>query len=194
MRLFHTIHIAGLSSPDKDFTKETASFLILQTVDGEYLLAVHIGQTKYRLDGVESFLEFTLVEQHHHIRVVDDGFFHYLTADDVLYLLCHHTHACPEFSGGLIQIFYVFRHHGRGDGFPCLLDDEHLSVLFNAHLLQEDVHDDERHQWKKQWIILDTVDFKDNEGLIKQAAVHILIQRHIVTASFIEVFQKIVVG
>ena len=31
--------------------------------------------------------------------------------------MCHHTHACPEFSGGLIQIFYVFRHHGRGDGF-----------------------------------------------------------------------------
>ena len=41
---------------------------------------------------------------------------------------------------------------------------------------------------------LDTVDFKDDEGLIKQTAVHILIQRHIVAASFIEVLQQIVVG
>ena len=194
MRFLHTIHIAGLSSSDEHFTEETAPFLILQTVNGEDFLAVHIGQTEYRLDGVKTFLELALVEQHHHIRVVDDGFLNYLTSDDVLYLLRHHTHACPEFSGGLIQIFYVFRHHGRGDGFPCLLDDEHLSVLFDAHLLQEHVHDDERHQWKKQWIILDTVDFEDDEGLIKQTAVHILIQCHIVAASFIEVLQQIVVG
>ena len=194
MRLFHTIHITCLSSPDKNFTEETASFLILQTVDGEDFLAVHIGQTEYSLDGVESFLELALVEQHHHIRVVNDGLLHYLTPDDVLYLLCHHTHACPEFSGGLIQIFYVFRHHGRGNGLPCLLDDEHLSVLLDAHLLQEHVHDDECHQWKEQWIILDTVDFEDDKGLVKQTAVHILIQRHIMAASFIEIFQQIVVG
>ena len=31
------IHIAGLSSSDEHFTKETASFLILQTVNGEDL-------------------------------------------------------------------------------------------------------------------------------------------------------------
>ena len=194
MRLLHAIHITGLPSPDEYFTEETASFLVLQTVDGEDFLAVYIGQTEYRLDGIEAFFELALVEQHHHIRVVDDGFFHDFTADDVLYLLRHHPHACPELSGGLVQVFDVFRHHGRGDGLPCLLDDEHLSVLLDAHLLQEHVHDDECHQWKEQWIILDTVDFENDEGLIKQTAVHILIQRHIVAASFIEVFQQIVVG
>ena len=52
-----------------------------------------------------------------------------------------------------ITLAQLKQHHGRGDGLPCLLNDEHLSVLFDAHLLQEHVHDDERHQWKKQWIM-----------------------------------------
>ena len=76
----------------------------------------------------------------------------------------------------------------------CLFDDKSLPSLLDTHLLQEHVHDDECHQWKEQWIILDTVDFEDDEGLIKQTAVHILIQRHIMAASFIEVLQQIVVG
>ena len=76
-----------------------------------------------------------------------------------------------------------FGHHGRGNGFPCLLDDKHLAVLLDTHLLDENVHDNKRHQWKQQWIILNGINLKDDEGLIKERRIQILVQGTLMTAS-----------
>ena len=102
VRLLHAVHAAGRTTPDEYLAEEAAPFLVFQPVDGEYLLAVHISQSENGLDAVEPLLELALVEQHHHIGVVDDGFLYYLAADDVLYLLRHHAHRGPELSCGLV--------------------------------------------------------------------------------------------
>ena len=62
MRFLHTIHIAGTSSTDKHFSEEATAFFILQSVDGEDFLAIHIGQTKDRFDGIKAFFELALVK------------------------------------------------------------------------------------------------------------------------------------
>jgi len=74
VRLFHAVHAAGRTTPDEYLAEEAAPFLVFQPVDGEYLLAVHVSQSENGLDAVEPLLELALVEQHHHIGVVDDGF------------------------------------------------------------------------------------------------------------------------
>ena len=45
MRLLHTIDSARRATSDKHLTEETASFLVLQSVDRENLLAIDIGQS-----------------------------------------------------------------------------------------------------------------------------------------------------
>ena len=92
MRFLHTIHTAGSATADKDLTKERTPLFILQPVDGKDFLAVHIGQSEYRLDSIKAFTELALVKQHYHIGVVDDGLLDNLRPDDVLNLLCDHAH------------------------------------------------------------------------------------------------------
>lgn len=92
MGFFHTKYASDTSSSDEDFSEETSAFLVFKAVDGEDFLAVHIGKTKDSLDFVEAFSELALVKQHHNVRVVDDGFLHDRTADDVLDFLSYHTH------------------------------------------------------------------------------------------------------
>ena len=45
VRLLHTIHSARRSTSDKHLTEETSSLLVIQAVDSEYLLAIHIRQS-----------------------------------------------------------------------------------------------------------------------------------------------------
>ena len=146
MRFLHAIDGTDAATADEDFTEEAATLLVLQSVDGKDFLAIDIGQSEDGLDVVKPFAELALVKQHHHVRIVDDGLLDNGAADDVLDLLRHHADAGPELTGGLVEILDVLCHHGRGDGLPCLLDDQALAVLLDAHLLDEGVHDDERHQ------------------------------------------------
>ena len=60
MRFLHTIHTAGSATADKDLTKERTPLFILQPVDGKDFLAVHIGQSEYRLDSIKAFTELAL--------------------------------------------------------------------------------------------------------------------------------------
>ena len=91
VRFFYTKHASDTSSSDKDFSEEASAFLVFKAVDGEDLLAVHICHTQDCLDLVETLTELALVKQHHNVRVVDDGFLHDRTADDVLNFLSDHT-------------------------------------------------------------------------------------------------------
>ena len=122
-RFLDTEDITDKSTADEHFTEESTTFLVFQTVDGEYLTTLHISKSKNSLDVIETLLEFSLVKQHNNIRVVDDSFLDDGTTYDVLQFLSHHTDHRPELSGGLIEILDVLCHHRRGDGFPCLLDD-----------------------------------------------------------------------
>ena len=103
MRFFHSKDCTDRATTDEDLAEEAASFLVLQAIDGEDFLAINISQAKDGFDFVKSLTEFCLVKQHHHIGVVDDGFLDDGTAYDVLNLLSHHTYACPELSGCLIE-------------------------------------------------------------------------------------------
>ena len=194
VRFLHAIDGTDAATADEDFAEEAATLLVFQTVNGEDFPAIDIGQAEDGLDVVETLAELALVEQHHHVGVVDDGLLDDGAADDVLYLLCHHADTGPEFTGGLVEVLDVLCHHGRGDGLPCLLDDQALAVLLDAHLLDEGVHDDERHQREQQRVVLDAVYLEDDEGLVEESGVQGLVQGALVIAATVEVLHQVVVG
>ena len=109
-----------------------------------------------------------MIQQDGNVRVVDDGFLYDRTADNILQLLCHDTYHCPELTGSLVEILDVFCHHRTCNGFPCLFDDQHLTVLLDSHLLDEYVHNDECHQREEYLAVLDVIYLEDDEGLIKE--------------------------
>ena len=194
MRLFHAIHAACRSPSYEYLPEERTAVLVVQTVDREYLLAVNIGEPENGLDGVETLLELALVKQHHHVAVVDDGLFNDFTADDVLYLLCHNAHAGPELTGRLVHELDVLGHQRTGNGFPGFLDDKHLAVLLDSHLLQEHVHDYQRDKREQQRIILYTVNLEHHEGLVEQRTVHVLVQGLFMVAAPVEVLHHVAVS
>jgi len=189
VRFFYTIHATGRTTADKHFAEEAAPLLVLQAVDGKYLLAIHLGQAKNLSDFIEAFLELALVEQHHHVRVVDDGLLHDFAANDVLYLLRHHADRSPELTGGLVHKLDVFRHERTGNGLPSLFNDKDFTVLLDAHFLQEHVHDNQCDNWKQFLVFLDGIHFKDDECLVKQCRIHILIENLLIRASLVERLQ-----
>ena len=194
MGFFDSKDGSNTSTTDEYFTEETASFLVFQSIDGENLFAVHISQTKDSLDFIKSLTELALVKQHHHIGVVDDGLLHNGTANNILNFLCYHTDTCPELTCCLVEVLDVFCHHRAGNSFPCLFNDKHLTVLLDTHFLDEYIHNNKRYQGEKQRIILDGVNLKDNECLIKQCGIQVFIQGLIVIATSIEVLHHIAIG
>ena len=74
---------------------------------------------------------------------------------------------------------------------PCLLDDQALAVLLQSHLLQEYVHDDERHDGEQLLVLLDGIHLEDDEGLIEQGAIDILIEYLVVLAALVEVLEHV---
>ena len=112
MGFLHTIDIAGETAANEDLLEVAASLVVVESVDGEDLPALHIGQTEDGLDVVKTLLELTLVEKDGDIRVVDDGFLDNGTADDVLKLLCDDAHCGPELSCSLVHILDVPCHNG----------------------------------------------------------------------------------
>ena len=66
-------------------------------------------------------------------------------------------------------------------------------LLLDTHLLDENVHDDERNEREEKRLLFDGVYLEDNEDLVKQLCVEILIESKLVAASLVEVFQQIVV-
>lgn len=194
VRLLDTVDGADLAAPDEDLAEETAPFLVLQPVDRENLLAVHLRESEDGLDLVETLPELALVEQHHHVRVVDDRLLDDGGADDVLDLLRNHAHGCPELSCGLVHILDVLGHHRGSDGLPGLLDDKDLAVLLDPHLLDEEVHDDKGNQREEKGIVLNRVDLEDDERLVEESGVQVFVQSDFMVSSPVEVLHQVVVG
>ena len=61
-------------------------------------------------------------------------------------------------------------------------------------VLDEHIHDNERNQREKKRVVLDGVNLKHDEGLVKERGVQVLIEGELVVATSVEVLQKIVVG
>ena len=100
MRLLDSVDGAPLPAPDEDLAEETPPVFVLQPVDREDLLAIHLSEAEDGLDLVEPFAELALVEEHHHVGVVDDGLLDDGGADDVLDLLRDDAHGGPELPRG----------------------------------------------------------------------------------------------
>ena len=71
-------------------------------------------------------------------------------------------------TGCLIEVLDIFCHRRGGNGFPCFLDDKGLAALLDTHLLGEHVHDNQQHNRSQHRVVLDLIQLKDNELLVKQ--------------------------
>ena len=72
----HAIHIRMGSPAYPDLLEVAATFMVVQSVDGEYLLPLHLCQAQDCRYFLIPVLELGLVKQYLHIGVVDDGFLH----------------------------------------------------------------------------------------------------------------------
>ena len=91
MGFLHTNDEADIATLDEDFLELTTSFLVLQTVDGEDLLDICLGQCQRIGNGRKLLFELTLVKENKHTGVADDGILDNLIACDVLNILSDHT-------------------------------------------------------------------------------------------------------
>ena len=55
--------------------------------------------------------------------------------------------------------------------------------------MQEYVHDDQHHNGEKHGVILNLVDFKDDELLIKQVGIQVGVERHFQFSAPVKLFQ-----
>ena len=136
-RLFHANDKADITTLDKDFLELSATFLVLQTVDGEDLLLVGLCQGQGIGNRRELLLELALVEQDKHTRVADDGILDNLIARDVLNILSDHADGSPVLTGCLVEVLDIFGHRRGGNGFPCLFNHQRLTAFLDTHLLGE---------------------------------------------------------
>ena len=94
-----------------------------------------------------------------------------------------------ELAHRLIQIFDILCHRRRGDGLPCLFDDECLSAFLDTHLLEEHIHDDEHNDGKQHGVVLDFVYLKDDKPLIEERLLQIVVQCTLQFTATVELFE-----
>ena len=148
------------------------SVLVLQLVDREYLPPFGLGDGEQLGDGIVVLAELGLVEQADGVgisqdRVLDDG-----VSEDIAQLLGDNHDLSPEFPDGLYRYRKVGRHERREviafrRGF--LHDQGFPAVFAVAHLLQENVHDDERYDGKKYLVLFQIIDFDTYRSLLRVA-------------------------
>ena len=69
----HAVHVGVLSPAYPHLLEIAAPFVVVECVDGEYLLPLHGGKPQYGGYLLVPVLELGLVEQYLHVGVVDDG-------------------------------------------------------------------------------------------------------------------------
>ena len=153
-------------------------------VDGENLTAFLVGEPQERLYLVELVHVLALVEQYLAVGIVDDALLDHGRRDDVVHLLRHHDGFAEVFSHRLIHVAQVFGHVRRGECFPRLFHDELLAHAFEPpHLAYESLHDDDGHHGEEFAVLLDAVDFEDDETLGEQVDVLCRIEQEVVTSA-----------
>ena len=98
----HAVHIGMLSPAYPHLLEVAAPLMVVERVDGEYLLPLHGGQSQYGGYLFVPVLEFGLVEQYLHVGVVDDGLLHDGRVYHVVQLLRDHPGDAVELADGLV--------------------------------------------------------------------------------------------
>ena len=115
-------------------------------VERENLRLLLFRKSQHGLYAVEFGHVLTLVQENLAVGVVDDRLLDNRRGDDVIDLLRHDHRLAEILADGFVQVPDVFAHIGRSKGFPALFDKDHLAHAFEpAHLGNERLHDDERH-------------------------------------------------
>ena len=185
----HTIDIGVLSPAYPHLLEVAAPLVVVERVDGEFLLPLHGGQSQYGGYLLVPVLELGLVEQYLHIGIIYDGLLHDGRVYHVVQLLRDHPGDAVELADGLVQVLDVLGHRGRGDGLPRLFDNQGLAPLLDAHLLEEHVHDYEHHDGEKHGVIFYLVNFKYDETLVEEVHVQVGVQRRFQLAAPVELFE-----
>ena len=97
----HAVHVGVLSTAYPHLLEVAAPLVVVEGVDGKYLLPLHGGQPQYGSYLLVPVLELGLVEQYLHVGVVDDGFLHDGRVYHVVQLLRDHPGDAVELSDGL---------------------------------------------------------------------------------------------
>lgn len=109
-RFLHAIDIGVLATADPHFLKVAAAVVVVEGVDGEDLLLLHLCQSENGTDGIVTILELALVEEDFYVRVVDDGFLDNGAVDDIVELLGHHAGDAVELSHRLVEVLDVLKY------------------------------------------------------------------------------------
>ena len=185
----HAVDVGVLSPAYPHLLEVAASLVVVQCINGKYLLPLHGGQSQYGGYLLVPVLELGLVEQYLHVGIIYDGLLHDGRVYHVVQLLRDHPGDAVELADGLVQVLDVLRHRGRGDGLPRLFDYQGLAPFLDAHLLEEHVHDDEHHDGEKHGVVLYLVNFKDDETLIEEVHVQVGVQRRLQFAAPVELLE-----
>ena len=98
----HTIDIGVLSPAYPHLLEVAAPLVVVERVDGEYLLPLHGGQSQYGGYLLVPVLELGLVEQYLHIGIIYDGLLHDGRVYHVVQLLRDHPGDAVELADGLV--------------------------------------------------------------------------------------------
>ena len=159
-------------------------------IDREDLAFLLFGQPEQRLYAVELGHVLPLVEQDLAVGIVDDRLLDDGRRDDVVDLLRHHDRLAEILADGLVEVLDVVCHIGRSDGFPRLLDEDHLThALQPSHLVDEGLHDDDRHHGEEVFVVFHRVNLEDDEAFGEQVDVAIGVEQEVVTPSYIVLFE-----
>ena len=138
---------------------------VVVLVDREDLVFLLLRQPEQRLYAVELGHVLPLVEQDLAVGVVDDRLLDDGRRDDVVDLLRHHDRLAEVLADGLVEILDIVCHIGRRNRFPRLFNKDHFPhALQPSHLVDEGLHDDDRHHGEEVFVVLHRVDFEDDKA------------------------------
>src|SRR6202012_1587640 len=86
-RHFYAVNFTHTTTPDINLLEAPATFLVIELVDGEYLLPLGFVDGKQGRDLFVVILKLGLVKQADGIRITDNAVFHYRVADNVAQFL-----------------------------------------------------------------------------------------------------------
>ena len=92
----------------------------------------------------------------------------------------------------LEEILQVLGHALLADGFPSLLQKNHLADTFQpTHLVNEGLHNDDGHYREEYLVVLDVIQLEDDKPLVQEVQLLVGVQEEIILATLVIWFQDI---
>ena len=163
---------------------------VVRKVDREYLRLLLLRQAQQGLNLIEFVDVFALVQQDLAVGVVDDRLLDDGRRDDVVHFLRNDDRLAEILTDGFIEVANILAHIGRGEGFPALFDQNHLTHAFEPpHLADISFHDDDRHDRKQDFVIFDIIQLEDDESFMKQIQLLVRVEQVVVLSAFVVRFE-----